>query len=281
MHWDLPTLVMTLLPQWLTVKIESKRLSDPDLVKMDVDDVMDYLQVSRVTAELVVQDACSRYASKPVLARDIPAPVRFMGLDMLRSGSITEVYGPSGSGKTQLCLTLAASDLFNTVFWLDTEGTYRSERLLEIGGLRCLDKVKVKSVRDFDTMFWTVSKAMQNIITSEMHPTLVVIDSIAAPLRSTDKLMDRQRSIHSLAEALKKLGACVLVTNHVIAHMSTQDAFLPALGNTWSHAVNTRILMFKEEHTRRRFIRPVKILSSPPCDDIEFGITRSGVSILH
>ena len=272
---------MNHLPQWLVGKIEAQRLSGPDIIKMEIDEVMDFLNVSRSTAERVVLDACSRYASKPVLSSHIPGPIKFMGLDMLRYGTITELYGPSGSGKTQFCLTLAASDLFKTIFWLDTEGTYRSERLLEIGGIKCLDKVKVKPVRDFDNMFWTVSEALQNIVNQETQPTLVVIDSVAACLRSTEKLMDRQKSVHSLAEALKRLGACVVVTNHVIAHMSTKDAFLPALGNTWSHAVNTRILLFKEEHTRKRFIRPVKLVSSPPCDDIEFGITRSGVSLIH
>jgi len=257
-----------------------RNFQDFELVRMEIDEVMDSLNVSRSTAEKLVRDACSKYASKPIAFSDMRPPVSFLGIDMLRFNSITEVYGPSGSGKTQLCFSLAASDKFETVYWLDTEGTYRSERLLEIGGLRCLEKVKVKQIRDFDSLLSTVSLGLPNLVTPDAQSVLVIIDSIAAPLRSTENLLDRQKSIHILAESLKKINACILVTNHVIGSMAAKDSFTPALGNTWSHAVNTRLLITKDPHTKQRLMRTEKLLGMHACD-IEIGISRSGVYLFE
>ena len=267
------------LAQWLVARIENSRLDEGQIVRMSVDEVMDCLDVSRRTAEEVVTHACSRFAAKPISGIDLPSPRSFFGIDMFRPGSITEIYGPSGSGKTQLCLTVAASELFDRVFWLDTENTYRSERLVKIGGTTCLERIKVKQVRDFEVMLET-SHQLGHALSHITDSVLIVIDSIAMPLRDTSRLMERQKGIHGLAEALKKTGACILVTNHVIADFSRKDSFNPALGNTWSHAVNTRLLVFKDEVTGKRFIRPVKLTAVRESHDIEIGITDAGV-ILH
>ena len=55
----------------------------------------------------------------------------------IRAGMLTDIYGESGSGKTQLCFTLAANCIKKNngkVIFVDTAGTFRPERILEIGG---------------------------------------------------------------------------------------------------------------------------------------------------
>ena len=246
------------------------------VVKMSVDEVMDLLVISRLTAEDVVAHACSEFAAKPMSGMVVPGPRTFLGIDMFRPGSITEVYGPSGSGKTQICFTVAACELFKSVFWLDTENTYRSERLVQIAGSSCLERLKVKQVRDFAGMLETANQ-LRHVVRDDGDSVLVVIDSIAMPLRDTSQLLERQKGIHVLAETLKRTRACILVTNHVISDMTSKTGFYPALGNTWSHAVNTRVLVYKDEVTSKRFIRPVKLTGERESNDIEIGITDAGV----
>ena len=54
----------------------------------------------------------------------------------VRAGMMTDIYGESGSGKSQLCFTLCANcvkDGGRAVF-IDTAGTFRPERIVEISG---------------------------------------------------------------------------------------------------------------------------------------------------
>lgn len=58
----------------------------------------------------------------------------------IETGSITEIFGEFRTGKTQLCHTLAVTCQLpvdcggaeGKVIWLDTEGTFRPERLVAI-----------------------------------------------------------------------------------------------------------------------------------------------------
>jgi DNA repair protein RadA len=58
----------------------------------------------------------------------------------IEAGVITQVYGPPGSGKTQLCHTLCAMlPLNNNAIYIDTEGSFRPERIQAIAIARGLD----------------------------------------------------------------------------------------------------------------------------------------------
>src|SRR5690606_22049836 len=54
----------------------------------------------------------------------------------VRTGMVTDVYGEAGSGKSQLCFTLCANCAKNgsTAIFVDTAGTFRPERIVEISG---------------------------------------------------------------------------------------------------------------------------------------------------
>lgn len=55
-------------------------------------------------------------------------------------GSLTEIYGAARSGKTQICATMAVTYQLpisqgggeGKCLWIDTQGTFRSERLLSV-----------------------------------------------------------------------------------------------------------------------------------------------------
>lgn len=58
----------------------------------------------------------------------------------IETGSLTEIYGEARTGKTQLCLTMAVTCQLPInkggaeakCMFIDTEGTFRSERLLSV-----------------------------------------------------------------------------------------------------------------------------------------------------
>ena len=84
---------------------------------------------------------------------------RFQVLDKLLLGGIetqavTEFYGEFGSGKSQICHTLCAIarqpteavGLDSNVIYIDTEGTFRPERLNQIARARGFDRTYVPKI---------------------------------------------------------------------------------------------------------------------------------------
>src|ERR687890_2454331 len=71
----------------------------------------------------------------------------------IHTGIITDIYGESGSGKSQLCFTLCANcakEAASTLF-IDTSGTFRPERVMEISGSQ-LALEKITYIRAFTTI---------------------------------------------------------------------------------------------------------------------------------
>jgi RecA/RadA recombinase len=62
----------------------------------------------------------------------------------IESGALTQFYGAPGSGKTQLCYTMCAMlpSEFKAIY-IDTEGTFRPERIESIAKARGLDPSKI------------------------------------------------------------------------------------------------------------------------------------------
>ncbi len=134
----------------------------------------------------------------------------------IRTGMITDVYGESGSGKSQLCFTLCANcvkDAASTLF-IDTAGTFRPERIMEISGSR-LALEKITYVRAFTTI--DQMKATGKIL--EVRPMLVVIDSLTSLFSTEYSGPERHRALmkylHELAFLAIKIRCAIVVTNMV------------------------------------------------------------------
>jgi DNA repair protein RadA len=62
----------------------------------------------------------------------------------IEAGVITQVYAPPGSGKTQLCHTLCVMlPTDYRVIYIDTEGSFRPERIKEIANARGFDSKQI------------------------------------------------------------------------------------------------------------------------------------------
>ena len=220
----------------------------------------------------------------------------------LESGSITEIYGEYRCGKTQFCHTLAVTcqkevDMGGgegKCLYIDTEGTFRPQRLQQIAeahGL-CPDSVleNVAYARAHNTEHQNQLLVAAASMMAETRFSLVIVDSATALYRTEyngrGELSSRQVSLGRFLRNLQRLadefGVAVVVTNQVVAaNLDGASMFAgPSLkavgGNIMAHATTTR-LWFKKGRGENRM---VKIISSPclPERDAQFGIQDGGIT---
>jgi DNA repair protein RAD51 len=161
-------------------------------------------------------------------------------LDTLLGGgfetnSIVELFGEFRCGKSQLChqaavscqLPLNQGGAEGKCIYLDTEGTFRPERIVSIAeryGLdteQVLDNIVVARAHNSDHQLKLITDVAA--ICAESPVALVIVDSVTALLRTDfsgrGELAARQMLLGKILRALQKLadtfGLCVLLTNQV------------------------------------------------------------------
>jgi DNA repair protein RAD51 len=129
---------------------------------------------------------------------------------------VTDIYGESGSGKSQLCFTLCANcvkDGGRAVF-IDTAGTFRPERIVEISGSPdALEKITfVRALNTLDQI-----NAANKVL--DISPQLVVVDTLtslfSAEYSGPARHLAVMKHLHQLALFAINSGCAVVVTNMV------------------------------------------------------------------
>jgi len=183
----------------------------------------------------------------------------------IETGSITEIFGEFRTGKTQLCHTLCVTCQLpleqggaeGKAMYIDTEGTFRPERLTEIAerfGLNAqdvLDNVAYARAYNSDHQLNLLMDAA--CMLAENRFGLIVVDS-ATGLYRTDysgrgELSARQMHLAKFLRALHKLaaqfGVACVITNQVVAKVDGAMSFGPTTapigGNIIAHASTTRL----------------------------------------
>jgi RAD51-like protein 1 len=200
------------------------------------------------------------------------------------AGTVTELVGRAGVGKTQMCLTLAAlaavpnlesAACSSGVVYIDTEQKFDPTRLHQMVWERCrrrqdgvfrrasaeqLGRICTDAV-DHVTVFTLTSckelvgrlRALQRLVI-EKNVKLLIVDSVAAVARQEySSIVHRQAWLNQQASLLKyiaeRFDIPVVVTNQVTTRLADDEKLpanlTPALGNTWSHCVNTRLFLDK------------------------------------
>ncbi|MFP3136731.1 MAG: DNA repair and recombination protein RadA [Nitrososphaeria archaeon] len=215
----------------------------------------------------------------------------------VETGAVTEFYGEYGTGKTQICSTLAvmvqmppeSGGLSAGAIYIDTEGTFRPERIAEIADHRGLDPARVL---ENILVARAYNSAHQELIVRELGDylkdgkyRLIVLDSAVAHYRAEylgrSTLAERQQRLnllmHQLLRIAENYNVAVVITNQV---MTTPDMFFgdptrPAGGHVVAHTVTYRIYLRKAGKNRI-----ARIMDSPyhPEAEAVFTIDENGIS---
>ena len=218
----------------------------------------------------------------------------------IETQAVTEFYGEFGSGKSQICHTLCAmasrplseKGLDGGVIYVDTEGTFRPERLQQIAESRGFVSSEVLK----NTVVCKVynSSHLELIIRdlggylNKFKAKLVVIDSIIslhrAEFSGRGTLADRQQRLNSILHKLVRVAEifniAVVITNQVISSPDTffGDPTKAAGGNVLGHTSTYRIYLRKSGENRI-----AKMIDSPyhPYSDTRFTINQKGIDDLE
>jgi DNA repair protein RadA len=215
----------------------------------------------------------------------------------LETRAVTEVYGEFGTGKTQLCHTLCimvqqarqAGGLAGKAIYIDTENTFRPERIVSIAEARGLDSAK--SLENI-IVAKAYNSAHQELIIEEAGPIiqdngvrLLVVDSAVAHYRAEflgrATLSDRQQRLNKFMHILVRIAetyeVAVVVTNQIQA---SPDAYFgetvrPTGGNVIAHTSTYRIYLKRSGKNRI-----ARMVDSPYHAEREvlFTLTDRGIS---
>lgn len=211
--------------------------------------------------------------------------------------AITEIYGEFGSGKTQICHTSAVmvqqkitdGGLEGGVIYVDTENTFRPERIVSISKARNIDHV---SVLENIVVAKAFNSAHQELIIHEVgkiiennNIKLLVLDSAISHYRAEylgrAMLSERQQKINRLMHILIRISEtykiAVLLTNQIQSVPDTLfgDPFRATGGNIIAHSSTYRIYLKKAGKNRI-----ARIVDSPYHPEIEalFSLGEEGIT---
>ncbi|HIQ51308.1 MAG TPA: DNA repair and recombination protein RadA [Nautiliaceae bacterium] len=217
----------------------------------------------------------------------------------VETGSITEFFGEFGSGKTQIAHQLAVNvqlsvdkgGLEKGAVYIDTEGTFRPERIIQMAKAKGLDPEKVlkniKVARAYTTeqqmMF---AEKIEDLIKEENFQVgVVVVDSLTSLFRAEyvgrGSLAERQQKLNQHMHTLQKLADlynfAVIVTNQVMAKpdMLFGDPTSAIGGHIVGHNSTYRIYLRKG----KKNTRVARLIDSPhlPEGESVFLIDEEGI----
>ena len=211
------------------------------------------------------------------------------------TGAIVECFGEFGSGKTQIGHALAVNsqsvEKDAVAVYIDTENTFRPERIIQLAkgaGLdeeQVLKNIKVARAYNSDHQMLLAEKIEDLIKKKGLNVKLVVIDSLTAHFRAEfigrGILADRQQKLNKHMHILAKLAdthnLCVYVTNQVMAKpdMFFGDPTQAIGGHIVAHASTFRIYLRKG----KKGTRVAKLIDSPSMQEGEanFYVDETGI----
>ncbi|KAJ5979936.1 Meiotic recombination protein dmc1 [Penicillium waksmanii] len=219
-----------------------------------------------------------------------------------QSMSISEVFGEFRCGKTQLSHTMSViaqlprslGGANGKVAYIDTEGTFRPERIVQIAERFGVEpETAQENIAYARALNSEHQLELLNTLSCEFAGgefRLLVIDSIMNCFRvdycGRGELAERQQKLNQflmkLAHMAEEFNVCVLMTNQVqsdpgaSALFAGADGRKPVGGHVLAHASTTRVLLRKGRGEER----VAKIQDSPDCPEREatYIITNGGIN---
>ena len=211
--------------------------------------------------------------------------------------SICEVFGEFGSGKTQIGHQLAVNTILPTsqgglngeVFYIDTEDTFRPERIAQMAeavGMDpqdALDRIHVARAYNSAHQMLLVDEIKR--MAKSIDVKLVIVDSLTSHFRAEyvgrGMLASRQQKLNKHIKELKQLSdvqnALVLVTNQVMSNPAALwgDPTKAIGGHIVGHASTFRLYLRKSKGGRSI----ARLIDSPnlPEGEAVFTVTAEGL----
>jgi DNA repair protein RadA len=189
----------------------------------------------------------------------------------IETRAITELYGEYGTGKTQICHTLCvtvqqskAEDNISRALYIDTENTFRPERIASIASARKIDpRVALENV----IVAKAYNSSHQEVIIQEspnvinLHNIkIMIVDSIVSHYRAEflgrSVLSERQQRINRLLHILLRIAEtckiAVVITNQIQASPDAifGDPNKATGGNVMAHTSTYRLYLKKAGKNR-------------------------------
>ena len=224
-------------------------------------------------------------------------------LDELLGGGIetrtmTEFFGEFGSGKTQLCHQLSINvqlppekgGLSGKAFYIDTEGTFRWERIEAMAKALGLDpdiamnNIFYERAVNSDHQIAIVENDLPELLAKEPIK-LIIVDSVTSHFRAEfpgrENLAVRQQKLsahlHQLVRIAEMYDLAVVVTNQVMARPDAfyGDPTVAVGGHTLYHVPGVRVQL-KKSRGNKRIARVVDAPHLPEGETV-FAILDEGV----
>ena len=215
----------------------------------------------------------------------------------VETGAITEFSGEFGTGKTQIGHQIAVNiqqpvaqgGLNGEVVYIDTESTFRPERIVDMAkGVGAdpnatLERIHVARAFNSNHQMLLVQKAQE--LAREKPIRLLVVDSLTSHFRSEyvgrAELAPRQqllnKHLHELLRFADTYNAAIVVTNQVSSRPDVLfgDPTRPIGGNIVAHAATYRIYLRKSKPPKRI----ARLIDSPnlPEGEAVFSLSTEGV----
>jgi len=211
--------------------------------------------------------------------------------------SIIELFGEFGSAKTQiahqLCVTVQLpkdkGGLGGHAFFIDTENTFRPERIIQMAEAYDLDSEKILEnihvARAYNSSHQMLLVDKVKELSKNSPAKLLIVDSLTAHFRAEyvgrGALADRQqklnRHMHDLLKWSDINNGVVCVTNQVSAK---PDAFFgdptrPIGGHIVGHTATFRIYLRKSKGSKRI----ARLIDSPHLPEGEAVFTISDIGV--
>jgi len=212
----------------------------------------------------------------------------------IETSAITEAFGEYGSGKTQighaLCVNVIRDYPDAEVVYIDSESTFRPERIIELakGAKLKPEEVlrQIKVARAFNSEHQVLlAEKVEDLIKNGEKIKLLVVDSLTSHFRAEfigrGTLADRQQRINGHMRTLLKLATtyniCVFVTNQVMSKPDTffGDPTQAIGGHIVAHASTFRMYLRKG----KKGTRVAKLVDSPnlPEGEASFIVETDGI----
>ncbi|XP_036981780.1 DNA repair protein RAD51 homolog 2 isoform X4 [Artibeus jamaicensis] len=193
-------------------------------------------------------------------------------------GSLTEITGPPGCGKTQFCIMMSVlatlptsmGGLDGAVVYIDTESAFSAERIESLEeeiiskGVKLVIIDSVASVvrKEFDTQLQGNMRERNKFLAREAASLKYLAEEFSIPVILTNQITTHlSRALASQADLVSPADDLSLSEGP-----SGPSCVTAALGNTWSHSVNTRLIFQLLGSERRQIL----IAKSPLAPFISF-----------